>query len=102
MQTTKEAREQEDHMRREFANMKTKISSDLVESIEFIDNLKSDILTTKEESQKATSSIYTSLLPGTDLSITPQGVPFGNFFHFSSFSRPLKFPNLSRNGLVPS
>jgi len=61
MQTTKEAREQEDHMRREFANMKTKISSDLVESIEFIDNLKSDILTTKEESQKATSSIADAL-----------------------------------------
>ena len=61
MQTTKEAREKEDHMRREFANMKTKISSDLVESIEFIDNLKSDILTTKEESQKATSSIADAL-----------------------------------------
>ena len=61
MQTTKEAREQEDHMRREFANMKTKISGDLVESIDFIDNLKSDILVTKEESQRATSEITEAL-----------------------------------------
>ena len=44
---------------------------------------------------------FLRILPGTDLSITPQRVPFGDFLKFSNFLRPLKFPNVSGNGLVP-
>ena len=61
MQTTKEAREQEDHMRREFTNMKTKIAGDLVESNENIEKLKSDIVETKEQAQKTTNDIADAL-----------------------------------------
>ena len=34
--------------------------------------------------------------------LRPRGCRLAFFLHFSSFSRSLKFPNVSRNGLVPS